>query len=103
MRISDERFRALVQNSSDMILVMDPEGIISYISPSVERVLGYVPEAMMGTNGFAYVHPGDAARVQRFFAEFLSQPGTSQPIELRLQHRDGSWRHIEGRGGAAGQ
>ena len=96
LRESEERFRTLIQNSSDLITILEPDGIIRYESPSVERVLGYRPEERIGKKSFDYVHPEDKGRVQSTFAEILDNPGEVQrSVEFRLRHKDGSWRHME--------
>jgi diguanylate cyclase (GGDEF)-like protein/PAS domain S-box-containing protein len=94
---SEERFRSLVQNASDVILIMEPKGTVRYISPAVERVLGYKPEEVIGKDNFTPVHPDDMPRVQGVVGEAIKNPGTTFPVELRLRHADGSWRHLESR------
>jgi PAS domain S-box-containing protein len=96
LRESEERFRSLIQNSSDLITVLEPDGIIRYESPSVERVLGYHPEERIGKKTFDFVHPEDEGRVQSTFTEALDDPGQVQrPVEFRWRHKDGAWRHME--------
>lgn len=95
LRESEERFRSLVQHATDIITVFDAEGVISYESPSVERVLGYRPGEMVGKNAFAFVHPEDIGMVREDFAGLLNQPGVRRPIEFRIRHADGSWRSFE--------
>jgi PAS domain S-box-containing protein len=96
LRDSEERFRSLIQNSSDLITVLEPDGIIRYESPSVERVLGYHPEERIEKKTFDYVHPEDEGRVRSTFTEALDDPGRVQPpVQFRLRHKDGSWRHME--------
>jgi PAS domain S-box-containing protein len=92
---SDIRFRSLVQHASDIIAVLAADGVIRYTSPSVERVLGYAPADLAGSNGFALVHPDDLPRAQTVLTEALHTPGVHPPVELRLRHRNGDWRHIE--------
>ncbi|MCA1716966.1 MAG: PAS domain S-box protein [Actinobacteria bacterium] len=94
-RKSEEHFRSLVQNASDVIMITGADGTLNYISPAVERVLGYKPEDIVGTDSFVPVHPDDEERVQSLFEEVASKPGVTLAFELRLQHADGSWRHIE--------
>ena len=96
LRESEERFRSLIQNASDVITILEPDGIIRYESPSVERVLGYHPEERIGKKTFDYVHPEDKERVRSTFAEALDSPGqVKRPVEFRWRHKDGSWRHME--------
>ena len=95
LRRSEERFRALVANASDVITVLDAEGTIRYESPAVERMLGYSPEELVGSDPIALVHPDDAAAAQDFFAEILRSPETNVPSTARFQHKDGSWRWLQ--------
>jgi diguanylate cyclase (GGDEF)-like protein/PAS domain S-box-containing protein len=98
-RRAETRFGALVQQSSDMTLVFDDVGQISYISPSIEKWLGYTPDEMLGVNIFDYVHPDDreeaivgvAAQV-----EHGASPDQTAAVPIRVRHRDGSWRAVEG-------
>jgi diguanylate cyclase (GGDEF)-like protein/PAS domain S-box-containing protein len=94
-RRSEERFRSLVQNTSDMISVIDADGIIRYESPSVARILGYDPAELVGTNWFTMIHPDDATFVQSFFVKVLNTQGVASPVELRLRHRSGQWVQVE--------
>ncbi len=94
-RSSDARFRALVQNSSDIITVVDPDGTIRYKSPSVQRVFGEDPEGRLGADVTDRVHPEDVPHVRAFLAAAAAQPGVTPPFEWRRRHRDGSWLDIE--------
>ena len=95
LRKSEERFRSLVQYASDIITVIGPEGTIRYQSPSIERILGYEPEELIGTNAFDYVHREDVEQVRNAFAEALENQEVSPPVEFRFRHKDGSWRFLE--------
>jgi len=95
LRRSEERFRSLVRNVSDIITVLEADGTIRYESPSIERVLRYEPEELIGTSAFDYVHPEDAERVQSVFAKALKNQGVSPHLEFRFRHQDGSWRYLE--------
>jgi two-component system sensor histidine kinase/response regulator len=94
---SDELFRALVQNSSDMISLVDADGTIVYQSPSIERLLGQRPEDRIGHSVFmdAMVHPDDRAVQRVFFETVRSTPGTPVTSQFRLCHADGSWKEVE--------
>ena len=88
---SEARFRSLFENASDLITVLDAAGCIRFQSPSVERVLGYLPEALLGRNAFDWIHPEDAARAQAALARGRHQPPGITPLECRFRHLNGSW------------
>jgi diguanylate cyclase (GGDEF)-like protein/PAS domain S-box-containing protein len=92
---SEERFRSLVQYSSDIITILDADGTVHYVSPAVQRVTGYRPEEKVGTNAFGSVHPDDREQALNTFAEVLKRPGLHPPLEFRVPHKDGSWRYLE--------
>jgi len=98
-RRTEEKLRflsLLVQNSSDIFVVADADGVLRYVSPSNERVLGYRPEEVIGTNASEYIHPDDAQEILGKFREALGKPGAIVKTEGRHRHKDGSWRHLEG-------
>ena len=94
-RRSEERFSALVRHSSDVIMIMSADGTVKYLSPSVEKVLGYNPDDLLDTTSFTPVHPDDAARVQSVIASVIEDADSTLHTDLRLRHADGSWRHVE--------
>lgn len=95
LRESEERFRALVQNSSDLVSVLDAEGIVRYQSPSIERILGYPVAHWPDANNFALVHPDDLPFVQKAFEQVVKHPGQSVTLTYRYQHADGHWVFLE--------
>lgn len=98
LQASEERFRALVQNSNDMLVILDRDGTVLYESPAVERILGYAPGTWTGTSKFEYVHPDDLVRVAEAFREISRHPEKTTTLELRLRRRDGSWCFVEATG-----
>ena len=92
---SGRRYRSLVQNTSDILTLMDADGTVHYESSALERVMGYRPEDQLGTNAFDWVHPDDMERALNIFADVLSTPGLHPPLEFRAPHKDGSWRYLE--------
>jgi diguanylate cyclase (GGDEF)-like protein/PAS domain S-box-containing protein len=92
---SEERLRTLLQNTSDIITLLEPDGTVRYISPAVERVTGYRPEEQIGINAFGSVHPDDRERALNAFSEILKGPGLHPPLEFRVPHKDGSWCYLE--------
>ena len=96
LRASEERFRALVENSSDALVVVDIEGRITYISGSSPRHLGWQPHEMVGRSIFDFLHPDDRELAGATQAEALQRPGENLSAEMRFKHADGSWRIMEG-------
>ncbi|ELY25641.1 PAS domain S-box [Halogeometricum borinquense DSM 11551] len=94
-KAQQERFQAFIENSTDIIVVLDEDGTYLYQSPSVEHVLGYEPEALLGENAFEYIHPEDRQEVMETFSEAVSNPEMTPTVECRFRHKDGSWRWIE--------
>jgi nitrogen fixation negative regulator NifL len=88
-------FRALIENAADIISILELDGTIRYESPSVERILGYKPEELVGSNAFDLMHRDDAARIQIIFQEGVRQSGAIRCGEFRCRHKDGSWRVFE--------
>ncbi len=93
-----ELFRALVENSSDGIALLDRDGRYLFASASHERLVGHRPADLVGRSAFSLVHDDDLERAQRLFAELAAQPGRTAVSEFRIRHLDGSWREIEGTG-----
>lgn len=92
---SERRFSSLVRNASDVITLLDADGTITYQSPSVERVVGYRPEVMVGGSIFDYIHPDDVGKTRKNLARALEEGAPRRPVEYRFRHADGSWRHLE--------
>ena len=96
LRLSEERFRSLVQNASDIIMVLEADGSMSYESPSVKRILGYEPQELLGENIFDYVHQEDREQGREFFElAKLEEVEGPRAVELRFRHADGTWRCLE--------
>ena len=98
LRASEEHFRLLIENSSDVATILDADGINRYQSPSIERVLGYEPEGLIGSSAFDRIHPEDVGRVRAVLGAAAASPGTTHVVEFRYRHRDGSWRVLEATG-----
>ncbi|MCA1739205.1 MAG: EAL domain-containing protein [Actinobacteria bacterium] len=92
---SEERFRALTQNSSDIVTLLGTDGTVHYQSLSIEHILGYRPEELVGESVFDYVHPEDLGRVRRAFAKGLADPNLRPLAQYRFRHKDGSWHYVE--------
>ena len=95
---NEERFRALVQNSFDVITVFNKDGIITYQSGSIERVLGYPAKERLGKNIYekSTVYPEDCKIEKELFQKCLDTPNKYILGEYRVMHADGSFRIMEG-------
>ncbi|MCC5659138.1 EAL domain-containing protein [Nostoc sp. XA010] len=98
LRESEAKFRSLIQNSSDIIGIFEPDGTIRYESPSIERILGYKPEELIGKNAFEFIHPDDILRTSSSFNYLIQNFGATVRVESRFRHKDGSWRFLESTG-----
>lgn len=95
LRKSEERFRSLVQHSSDIITVLDGLGAITYLSPSIERLLGYSPDEMMGRDPFEMVHPDDRPKMNVLMRKVAKKSGAHGSVEFRMRHAEGHYVYIE--------
>jgi diguanylate cyclase (GGDEF)-like protein/PAS domain S-box-containing protein len=95
-RQSEARFSSLVQNSTDVVMVVEADSSIRYMSPSVERVLGYGAAALEGGKLTEYIHPEDKANVLQFLTAGAGEHDTHPALtEFRMRHRDDFWLHVE--------
>lgn len=95
LRSSEQGFRYLIENVLDVITVTDINASIVYESPSVERVLGYKPEELVGRNAFSLIHPIDIATTMPVFMLAAATPGVPHSARFRFKHKDGSWHQLE--------
>jgi PAS domain S-box-containing protein len=90
-------FRLIVENASDVVEIYERDASFRYVSPSIERVLGYEPEeALKLANAREMIHPDDVDWVLARFEEIWTTPGVNAPVSFRMRHADGSWRYMEG-------
>jgi PAS domain S-box-containing protein len=94
-RMQEARFRSLVQHASDVITVVDADGIIRYQSASVERLLGYPSSLHHGEALSAIVHPDDHAKVEAFLADARAPGARTGSKQWRVCHGNGSWIQLE--------
>ncbi len=91
---SERYFRTLTENARDLIAILGEDGMIRYTSPSHEQVLGYRADELVGTPIWDVLHPEDVEQARSTFVQGLAKTHIG-PVELRIKHRDGSWRTIE--------
>ncbi|MCU0271031.1 MAG: PAS domain S-box protein [Acidimicrobiales bacterium] len=94
-RASESRFRALVQHGSDLVLVTDDTGAVTYVSPSVDHVLGVAPDDLLGWRVWRYVHRRDVERLTGRLVELLETPRSQFREQLRMRAGDGQWRWVD--------
>src|SRR3954451_6676371 len=94
-RRSADRFRSLIEYSSDAITILDEQGRQTYESPAIERLLGYAPGDFDGVSRLSQIHPEDAGGVVNAIASVLIRPGASSAVEYRIKAADGNWRIVE--------
>ena len=93
---SVSQWEALIEHSSDIVTVLDDDGVIQFDSPAVERILGYHSGELVGENAFEYIHPDDRDQVVATFEEVVGSPGeVTEQVEYRFRHADGTWVWLE--------
>ncbi len=88
-------FQAVIENNIDAIMLLDREGMIKYISPSAEFMLGYPPDAFAGASPFDIVHHEDQLKLRMALDPILHEPLAVTRTEYRARHKQGHWVWIE--------
>ena len=91
----EEYFRSLIEHASDCITVVNAQAMVTYQSPSGERILGYPAEAMLGRILLDLAHPEDLAKLRAALNQSLEHLNLPVTLTVRLRHHNGLWRHIE--------
>jgi PAS domain S-box-containing protein len=91
---SERRYRAFVEKSQVLTLLIDEKGLIGYASPAAQRLLGVLPEAMLGTDVFDWAHPDDRDALRAELGKTIGFTNSGEESVCRARHADGSWRHL---------
>jgi PAS domain S-box-containing protein len=94
-RAAEGRLRALLEHSSDVIVLMDADMHIVYVSPANELLFGRAPDELQGSFGLFAIHPDDRPRAVDALQRVLAQPEGRVDVNLRVRHADGTYRHVE--------
>jgi len=95
---SEQKFKALVHNSSDIIAILDEEATFTYVSDNITNFLGYKSEELRGVNAFSIIHPDDSEKVRKEFEKVLKKDETAAGISHRLLDKNGEWIWLESKG-----
>ncbi|MDG6773152.1 PAS domain S-box protein [Thiomicrorhabdus sp. ZW0627] len=95
LRLSEEKFRALIESTSDWIWEVNPKGIYTYVSPQVETLLGYPPQEVIGKSPFDFMPNEERERVSKRFAKLAEKLKPINMLENTNVHKDGSLKIIE--------
>ncbi len=95
LRRSEEQFRALTENATDIVIIVDGDGLLRYSSPSIERTFGFNESAIIGKSAFDFIHPDDTYPVLTALTASAQNPGIAAPIIARFRQADGDWRKLE--------
>ncbi len=99
LRVSETQLHALIDNIADVIIITDSKGVITFASPSVQQILGYTTEEVVGKNYMEWAHPEDIQIVKKAFDQRTSSKGrASEGTRARCRHKNGSWKILEGIG-----
>jgi len=92
---SERRFKALVTNAADIIVVTDDEGRLTYASPAFERVLGMSADPFYGQNTSEFTHPDDRQRISEEYPPIVADPTRVLRTQIRIADAHGEWKHFE--------
>ncbi len=98
LRLSEERFRKLVQNAMDFLAVLDEEGVIRYANPAAETILGYSPQTLEGTSLLELLHPDDVAPIRSVLKGAARTDGEVFFANFRIRRPDGRYAILESLG-----
>jgi PAS domain S-box-containing protein len=96
IELNEKRFRSLVENSTEILVLSNKNGIIQYVSPAFEKLTGYHPSEVVGKRNMLFMHPEQAEQTVEITKKLLENPGISIPRLNRIVHKNGSFVWVEG-------
>jgi PAS domain S-box-containing protein len=94
----EKYFRALTENSLDVVAILDRAGNYLYVSPSAQKMTGYSPQELIGQNVFSFMHADDSPQARKLWQEALDNPNQPVKFQYRYRYKDNSWHHHEAHG-----
>jgi PAS domain S-box-containing protein len=91
----EQRFRKMIEHSSDLIMLLDADGKILYESSAALRIIGYTSEELVGKSAFDLIYPDEREKIKEFFEKLVRIPGISPVQRVRVQHKNGHWIYME--------
>ncbi len=98
LQANEERFRAIIEDSADIIAIVSRDGSIQYVNPSPKEMLGYQPEELTGRKIFDFIHRDDLKIAAAAMSPGVPAQEIGPSLEMRVHHKNGSWRTLEVRG-----
>ncbi|MDP8200660.1 MAG: PAS domain S-box protein, partial [Candidatus Tenebribacter burtonii] len=98
LRESEKRFKHLVKNSNDIIVIIDEKANETYVNDSVEHITGFSPAELLGHSGFEFLHPDDVDNMSKTLSKLSKTPGGTIRSEYRHKRKDGGWVYLEAMG-----
>ncbi len=95
LKESEERFRTLIEQSTDAIQLINPKGEILYTSDSIKKVLGYTAEELHGLGVAPFIHPDDLTYFSEKIKELIKKPRGQVTMQYRVKHKNGTWAWLE--------
>ncbi len=95
LKVSEKRFKTIIENSSDIILILDINGTFHYTSNSLNRDFGYSHEQLIGKSFFDFIHEEDKEKTAHSYSKMFQHRDASHSVEFRFKKSDGTWRYLE--------
>jgi PAS domain S-box-containing protein len=95
LRRNEERLTTLAANSTDVLIVLDAEGVVQWVGGSVQRLFGYAPDDVLGRPGSDFIHPEDLPALSATLEWLTAEARRSRTTSWRARHQDDTWRWVE--------